>query len=131
MNQSKNDISRLKAIVLDLDETLLHSDGSISEYTLRVLQECRNRGILIIIATARFWFKAEKYLNIILPDYAILADGTQIYHADEMIHGYAMDKAQSSGIIRELLSKEDYNISEGVHASSAQSAKRRVRRLFQ
>ena len=42
MNQSKNDISRLKAIVLDLDETLLHSDGSISEYTLRVLQECRN-----------------------------------------------------------------------------------------
>ena len=109
MNQCKKDISRLKAIVLDLDETLLHSDGSISEYTLRILQECRNRGILIIVATARFWFKAEKYLKIILPDYAILADGTQIYHADEMIHGYAMDKTQSSGIIRELLRKEDYN----------------------
>lgn len=98
--------SKWKAIVLDLDGTLLHSDGSISEYTLRILKECKRRGIVVIVATARFWFKAEKYLNIILPDYAILADGTQIYHAGEMIHGYAMDKKQSDGIISELL-KED------------------------
>ena len=51
--------SRWKAVILDLDGTLLHSDGSISEYTLEMLQECKRRGILVIIATARFWFKAE------------------------------------------------------------------------
>ncbi len=45
----------------------------------------------MVIATARFWFKAEKYIDIILPDYAILADGTQIYHNGEMIHGYEMN----------------------------------------
>lgn len=92
-----------KAVILDLDGTLLHTDGSISEYTLEMLQECKRRGILVVIATARFWFKAEKYLDIISPDYAILADGTQIYHNGEMIHGYAMDEDQSSGIIDELL----------------------------
>ena len=49
---------RWKAVVLDLDGTLLHSDGSISEYTLKVLQECKRRGMLIVVATARFWSMA-------------------------------------------------------------------------
>ena len=33
--------SKPKAIILDLDGTLLHSDGTISENTLEVLQECK------------------------------------------------------------------------------------------
>ena len=102
------EIGNLKAIVLDLDETLLRSDGSISEYTLDVLRECKNRGILVVIATARFWFKAEKYIQMIMPDYAILADGTQIYHKGELIHGYAMDKGKSQGLIGELLCKAEF-----------------------
>ena len=101
--------NRWKAIILDLDGTLLHSDGSISNYTLDVLRECKRRGILVIVATARFWFKAEKYIDIISPDYAILADGTQIYHNGEMIHGYAMDEWQSDGIISELVQKNEGN----------------------
>ena len=103
------EIGNLKAIVLDLDGTLLRSDGGVSEYTLDVLQECKNRGILVVIATARFWFKAERYIHMILPDYAILADGTQIYHDGELIHGYAMGKEQSKGLISELLCKADYD----------------------
>ena len=95
--------SRWKAVILDLDGTLLHSDGSISEYTLEVLQECKRRDIPIVVATARFWFKAEKYIDMIDPDYAILADGTQIYHEGEMICGFAMELLQSDGIIKELL----------------------------
>jgi len=98
-----------KAIILDLDGTLLHSDGSISEDTLKVLQECKNKGILVVVATARFWFKAEKYIRMISPDYAILADGTQIYHDGELIHGYAMEKSKSEGMIRELLGKAEFD----------------------
>lgn len=101
--------SKWKAIILDLDGTLLHSDGSVSEYTLKTLQECKKRGIVIAVATARFWFKAEKYLNMISPDYAILADGTQIYHNGEMIYGCAMNEMQSDGIISELLQKNTGN----------------------
>lgn len=105
-----------EAVILDLDGTLLHSDGSISDYTLEVLWECKNRGIVVVVATARFWFKAEKYLNTILPDYAILADGTQIYHKMEMIYGCTMDQWQSEGIIGELLKKSpeaDFVVSTG------------------
>lgn len=101
--------SRWKAVILDLDGTLLHSDGSISEYTLEMIQECKRRGIFVVVATARFWLKAEKYLDIISPDYAILADGTQIYHNGEMIHGYPMDEVQRDGIIGNLLQENREN----------------------
>ena len=60
-------ISRWKAVILDLDGTLLRSDSSVSEYTLKVLQECKDRENLVIIATERFWLKAEKYIDIISP----------------------------------------------------------------
>ncbi len=43
----------VKAIVFDLDRTLLHTDKSISEYTLGILRECRKSGMLILAATAR------------------------------------------------------------------------------
>ncbi len=112
---NKGNLSEWKAVVLDLDETLLHSDGSVSDYTLEMLQKCKNRGIAVIVATARFWFKAEKYLNLISPDYAILADGTQIYHNGELLHGFAMDKKQSDGMINELMKDEafDFVVSVG------------------
>ena len=92
-----------KAIILDLDGTLLRSDKSVSERTLKALEECKEAGILVIVATARFWFKAEKYLELIKPDYAILADGTQIYHKGEMIRGFAMTEQAVNGVIQALM----------------------------
>jgi len=96
-----------KAIILDLDGTLLHSDKSVSKRTQKVLKECKKQGIVIAVATARFWFKAEPFLEEIEPDYALLADGTQIYHKGEMIYGFPMRKEQSTGLINELLQKEN------------------------
>ncbi len=92
-----------KAIILDLDGTLLRSDKSVSERTLKTLAQCKNAGILVIVATARFWFKAEKYLELIKPDYAILADGTQIYHKGEMIRGFSMTEQAVNGVIQALM----------------------------
>lgn len=95
-----------RAIILDLDGTLLHSDKSVSERTKKALKECRKQGIVIAVATARFWFKAEPFLEEIEPDYALLADGTQIYHKGEMIYGFPMEEGQSTGLINELRQKE-------------------------
>ncbi len=43
----------MKAVITDLDRTLLHTDKSVSEYTYRVLERCREREILLMAATAR------------------------------------------------------------------------------
>ena len=43
----------MKAIITDLDRTLLCTDKSISSYTAEVLKKCRERGILVMAASAR------------------------------------------------------------------------------
>ena len=42
----------MKLIITDLDNTLLRSDKSISEYTVKVFEKCRTQGYLIAFATA-------------------------------------------------------------------------------
>ena len=96
-----------KAVILDLDGTLLRSDKTVSERTLAVLEECKKKGMVVVVATARFWFKAEPFLNIIQPDYALLADGTMIFRNGELIHGFPMDINTSKGLINEFMSMED------------------------
>ena len=46
-------IIMIKAIITDLDNTLLHTDKTVSEYTLATLRKCREKGILLMAATAR------------------------------------------------------------------------------
>ena len=43
----------MKAIITDLDRTLLHTDKSVSEHTIAVLGKCHDHGILIMAASAR------------------------------------------------------------------------------
>lgn len=98
-----------KVVILDLDGTLLRSDKTVSEKTLSVLNECKNRGMIVVVATARFWFKAEPFLHIIQPDYALLADGTMIFHNGELIHGFTIDSDTSEGLIKELGNRANGN----------------------
>ena len=44
---------QIKAIVTDLDRTLLRTDKTVSAYTLEVLKKCRDSGVLIMVASAR------------------------------------------------------------------------------
>lgn len=43
----------MKAIIVDLDRTLLRTDKSLSAYTLRTLRKCQETGMLLLAATAR------------------------------------------------------------------------------
>ena len=76
----------IRLILTDLDHTLLRQDGSVSEETLCVLAECRAKGILFAIATARYWIGAERYIDLLKPDYEITTDGTLIHSHDQSIY---------------------------------------------
>ena len=45
-------MKNIKAIITDLDRTLLRTDKSLSEYTVDVLKRCKERGIKVIICAA-------------------------------------------------------------------------------
>ncbi|MBR5761216.1 MAG: HAD family phosphatase, partial [Lachnospiraceae bacterium] len=42
-----------RAVIVDLDRTLLRTDKTISEYSVQVLRGLRERGVLLFVATAR------------------------------------------------------------------------------
>ena len=43
----------IRAVVVDLDDTLLRRDKTVSAYTIEVLRQCREKGVKLLIATAR------------------------------------------------------------------------------
>ena len=68
----------IKAIVVDLDNTLLHTDKILSARTVEALKECKNRGIKIMVATARPLRTAEQYCETIGADAVIVSNGARI-----------------------------------------------------
>lgn len=94
-----------KMILTDLDGTLLRSDGSISERTKLILKSCQDRGIYIVIATARYWIGAEHCIEEIQPDYEITTDGTLIHHHGEQIYSCNLDIKDTNQIIQDILAR--------------------------
>ena len=99
-----------RLILSDLDHTLLRSDGSISDHTLDVLRSCREKGILFAIATARYWIGAEKYIDLLKPDYEITTDGTLIHSNGKCIYSCEFTTDDTNNIVQALLKKNDAEI---------------------
>ncbi|NLT09630.1 MAG: HAD family phosphatase [Ruminococcus sp.] len=92
-----------KIIITDLDGTLLRSDGSISAHTKNVLTGCKEQGIHIVIATARYWIGAERYIDELQPDYEITTDGTLIHTHGKEIYSCTLSTEQTNRIIHDIL----------------------------
>ena len=54
----------IKMITIDLDGTLLRSDGSVSDHTVETLQKARQKGVIVAIATGRMYQTAKAYENV-------------------------------------------------------------------
>ena len=89
----------IRMILTDLDHTLLKQDGSVSEKTLQVLAACRAKGILFAIATARYWIGAERYIDLLNPDYEITTDGTLVHSHGECVYSCALSVSETNTII--------------------------------
>lgn len=68
----------IKAIVMDLDRTLLRSDKRISDRALAVLRSCREAGIRLMVATARPWRTAEDYCGMIGAEAVVVSNGARV-----------------------------------------------------
>ena len=72
----------IKAIVLDLDRTLLRTDKSLSPYTVETLERCRAKGIKVVVATARPWRTAVRYCEMIKVDGIVVSNGARVIYGD-------------------------------------------------
>ena len=93
----------IRMILSDLDHTLLKQDGSISEKTLQILADCRAKGIRFAIATARYWIGAERYIDLLSPDYEVTTDGTLVHSHGECIYSCAFSVSDTNMIIQRII----------------------------
>ena len=92
------------AIVFDMDDTMLKTDKTISEYSLNVLKKLQDLGHKIVINTARSKYYNGEYFNLIKPDFAILNGGALIIDKNEnTVFKSIIDARKMNLIIKEFL----------------------------
>lgn len=87
--------TKIKALALDLDRTLLHTDKALSSYTLSVLEKCRNSGIKLIIATARSMRVTYQYEGDIKPAAVIYNNGAVVEVGGRRLQTLCLDNSEA------------------------------------
>lgn len=89
-------------LLFDLDGTLLHSDKTISRYTLENLNRCRQLGLLIGIATSRGEQNAMGFLRQLQPDAIITSAGALVRCKEEISHINGFSAEETSHVLKTL-----------------------------
>lgn len=84
----------VKTIIVDLDKTLLHTDKTISPYTVEVLKECKKNAIGIMVATARPLRAIKQYCEMIDFDAMVVSNGARVICGNQQAeHGICQKSA--------------------------------------
>ncbi|MFA5570828.1 MAG: HAD family hydrolase [Sphaerochaetaceae bacterium] len=81
-----------KWLITDLDETLLLEDRSIGERTLNAIRRIRSLGVKFGIATTRSKRFAQRYLDELSPDIAVLGGGSVGYLDGSLVFEQTIEK---------------------------------------
>lgn len=89
-----------RAIITDLDRTLLRTDKSLSAFTVSVLRKAKEKGLLLVAATARPWRTVTEYDYELGFDAAVCLNGAEI-----ICRGDTKSNCIPHGIAAEFLQK--------------------------
>lgn len=101
----------IKAIITDLDRTLLHTDRTISEYTRKVLKQCHEKGILIMAATARPERSILGYHEQVHFDAMTVMNGAGVILSEQKLLNYAVSRDSAEEILQRLCELPDIILS--------------------
>ena len=93
----KNISGNIRAVVVDLDRTLLCTEKVISDHTISVIQKCCAAGVRFIVATARPMYSAEPLVKDKFPvsGYIAMNGAVVIYDGEKMYHGISDRTAEA------------------------------------
>lgn len=105
---------KFKAIITDLDRTLLKTDKSISEKGIDTIRKLKKKGILFMAATARPYRSITEYDSLLGFDGAVCLNGAEIRCKDK-IFSNGIDRKQAEGFLEALLINGKYTISAEIN----------------
>ena len=89
----------IRLLSMDLDDTLLRSDKTISPFTLDVLDRCREKGVLTAFNTARGEIHCTSLIEQAKPDFVISSSGAMITRGGERVDVMPLTPAQTRRLI--------------------------------
>lgn len=89
----------MKLLLFDLDATLLRSDKTISQRTMKALAKCREQGILIGVSTSRAIHNCMTILPVLEPDVVIASAGAVVQFRGEYIYAGEYTEEESRAMI--------------------------------
>lgn len=93
----------IKMIVTDLDRTLLRDDKTISDYTVAVLNHCREQGVKIVFATARPKNRIDIFPFINIADAVITDNGAAVYMDNKITDSFGIPAAIAKPFVKRLV----------------------------
>lgn len=93
-----------RIILLDLDLTLMHSNQTISDYTVSILKKCQAAGHLVGFSTSRGTTRIEKYVKQVNPDIIICNAGASIFYKGKLIHEETFTLKETQTLFNEVYS---------------------------
>ena len=96
-------------ISIDLDNTLLHTNKDLSDFSLKVLNKCQELGHIVIINTARNYVESKELMGIIKPDYTSINAGSMIYDKNgKIVRLNLFSKEKTNEIVKRIFPLLDY-----------------------
>lgn len=89
-----------RLMLFDLDGTLLRSDKTISRETLKALQKCREKGMLIGVSTSRGEQNTLSFLEELQPELLIVSGGALVKYKGNYIYRAEFSGEETSRMIR-------------------------------
>ncbi|MCL2815898.1 MAG: HAD family hydrolase [Oscillospiraceae bacterium] len=109
----------IKMIVTDLDNTLLRSDKSISDYTVSILSSCQAKDIKVVFATARSTQASSKFFEMFTPDIFIGYGGALAYANEKVINRFDISADISFQLINDCLKEPEITSILAINESAA------------
>jgi len=112
----------MKAVITDLDRTLLRTDKTLSEYTIDIMRQCHAKNIAVIAATARPERSILTYRELIHFDAVITLNGARSILPDTVLEN-GISHSSGKCILSRLISIPDILISmetsQGLYSNTA------------
>jgi Cof subfamily protein (haloacid dehalogenase superfamily) len=93
---------RRKLIITDLDRSLLRNDKTISDFSVEVIEKCRQKGNIISFATARPIRTTLNYMNIIKPEGVIFHNGAIVTANNKILSEHKIPSSITKDIIKKI-----------------------------
>ena len=92
-----------KLVAVDLDDTLLRSDLTISEHTVAVLRQVRARGVVVTLSTGRMFSSARPFAEQLEFDVPLITYGGALVKnagSGEVLYNRPLEPEAARRVIR-------------------------------